>query len=320
MGLERVDERLINPPGAGDPGLYLDLRGLKDALMFDIGDNPLSNSDLVRVRALFISHTHIDHWIGFDRLLRCLLGTERTVHVFGPPGMADYVRGRVQGYVWNLTFEAHLTFIVHELDGDAFQVVKYSLEDRFREGHDLGRSEPHGGVAHRGDGWRVEFAELDHSTTCLGWAFVEEDKYRFDPARLAAVGLTPGPELAELKARFIAGQDVLRASALGDFARGRRIAYVTDTGFSQKSIDAVRRLADKADVLYCEATYPDGDLDKARAVRHLTGGQCGALAKASEAQRLVPFHFSRRYAADPTEILADVEAGRTGKRDWLGDL
>lgn len=320
MGLERVDDRLINPAGEGDPGLYLDLVGLKDALMFDIGDNALPVSDLMRVQALFVSHTHIDHWIGFDRLLRCLLGTERTVHVYGPAGMADYVRSRIHGYVWNLTFDAHLKFIVHELDGDAFKVVEHSLEDRFRTVRDHGRSEPHGGVAHRGDGWRVEFAELDHSTPCLGWAFVEEDRYRFDPARLAAAGMTPGPELAEIKARFVAGEDALRAGTLGEFSRGRRITYVTDTGFSQKSIDAVRRIGKDADVLYCEATYPDDDLDKARAVRHLTGGQCGAFAKACGAERLVPFHFSRRYAADPTQILADVEQGRLGRRDWLGGL
>ncbi len=320
MALERVDERLINPPGEGDPGLYLDLVGLRDALMFDIGDNALPVSDLVRVRALFVTHTHIDHWIGFDRWLRCLLGVERTVHVYGPPGMSDFVRSRIHGYMWNLTFDAHLRFIVHELDGDAFNVTELSLEDRFRTVRDRGRSGPHRGVAHRGEGYRVEFAEMDHSTTCLGWAFVEDDKYRFDPARIAAAGLEPGPVLAEMKRRFIAGEDALRAGTLGDFQTGRRITYITDTGFSPKSIDAARRIGRDADIFYCEATYPDDDLDKARAVHHLTGGQCGALAKASGAKRLQPFHFSRRYAQDPSQILQDVEQGRSGRRDWLGGL
>ncbi len=320
MSLEHIDDKLINPPGDGDPGLYLDLVGLREAAMFDIGDNALPVSDLVKVRTLFVSHTHIDHWIGFDRLLRCLLGAERTVHIYGPPGMGDFVRCRIHGYIWNLSFEDHLRLIVHELDGDAFEVVELSVEDRFRSVRDHGRSEPHRGIAHRGDGWRVEFAELDHSTPCLGWALVEEDKYRFDQARLAAAGLTPGPELAAMKTRFVGGEDALLAGTLGEFSRGRRIAYVTDTGFSPKSIEAVRTLAKDADVMYCEATYPDDDLDKARAVRHLTGGQCGALSRTAGVERLVPFHFSRRYAQDPAQILADVEQGRTGRRDWLGGL
>ena len=320
MALERVDARLLNPPGAGDPGLFLDLVGLKGALMFDIGENRLPASDLVRVQALFVSHTHVDHWIGFDRMLRCMLGSERSVHIYGPPGMAGFVRSRIHGYVWNLTFDAHLRFIVHELAGDRFHVVEYSLADRFHATRDLGVSEPHGGVAARGEGWRVELAELDHSTPCLGYALVEDDRYRFDPERLKAQGVAPGKHLADMKARFLAGEDRGRAEALGAFVPGRRVAYVTDTGFSSKSVEAVRRLAARADVLYCEATYPDADAAKAEGVRHLTGGQCGAMARAAEAQRLVPFHFSRRYAHDPAELLADVERGRSGERDWLAEL
>jgi ribonuclease Z len=149
---------------------------------------------------------------------------------------------------------------------------------------------------------------------------VEDDRYRFDPERLAAQGVAPGRRLADMKVRFLAGEDRAQAEALGTFIPGRRIAYVTDTGFSTKSVEAVRRLAAGADVLYCEATYPDADAAKAEGVRHLTGGQCGAMARAAEAQRLVPFHFSRRYAHDPAELLADVERGRSGERDWLGEL
>ena len=317
MALERFEERLTNPPGQGDPGLYVDLVGLKKAAMFDIGENTLSPGELTRVRALFISHTHIDHWIGFDRLLRVILGSEREVHIYGPPGMADFVRHRIHGYVWNLTFEDHVRFFVHELAGDTFHVVELSLEDRFQTVRDHGQSEPHQGVAHRGDGYRVEFAELDHTTPCLGWAFVEEDRYSFDLDRLTAAGMKPGPELAHLKARFLAGEDPLRAQTLGEFQPGRRVAYVTDTALTPKSVEAVCRLARNAEVLYCEATYPDEDLEKATAVGHLTGGQCGALARAASVKELVPFHFSRRYAQDPSQILSDIEEGRAGRREWI---
>ncbi len=318
MALERLEARLLNPSG-GDPGLYVDLVGLRQALLIDIGDNRLGAAELLRIRDLFVSHAHVDHWIGFDRLVRVWLGKERELCVFGPPGMADRVRHRLHGYVWNLTFDAHLHLTVHELHGDGFEVTGFSLEDRFATARPLGRV-PGGGVARRGPGYRVEYAELDHRTPCLAWAVVRSPRYSFDPDRLAEAGLQPGPHLAELKARFLAGEDPDRAAALGSFQPERRIAVVSDTCFSQEVVDAVRRLAAGADPLYCEATYPDELADKAAAVHHLTGGQCGALARAAGARRVVPIHLSRRFAHDPGAILADVERGRSGEVDWLSRL
>ena len=310
MALEQVKERLTNPPG-GDPGLYIDLVGLRRAVMFDIGEHRLSAAELLRVGDLLVSHTHIDHWIGFDRMLRVWLGKDRELRIWGPPGMHDFVWHRIHGYVWNLTFEDHVRFVVHELDGPRWQVVEYSVEDRFQQRRER---EPitHGGIAATGPGFHVEFAELDHSTPCLGYALVSDARYSFDPERLAAAGLRPGRHLAELKASFLAGNDLEQAATLGHFVPGTRIAYVTDTGYSDRSREAVRRLAHNADVLYCEATYPNSDIDKAEAVRHLTGGQCGALGREAGVQRLVPFHFSRKFASDPSEILADVREAQTG--------
>jgi ribonuclease Z len=316
--LERVEHRLVNEPG-GDPGLYIDLIGLRRAVIFDLGESSLSTRDLIKAADVCISHTHIDHWIGFDRLLRSWIGRARELRIHGPEGMAEHVWHRIHGYVWNLTFEDHLRIVTHEVVGDEVRVEELSIEDRFQRRRDHG-ARPHDGVLIQGPGFRVEFAEMDHSTTCLGFALVEDARYSFDPERLKAAGEAPGPGLRELRARFLAGEEPERAASLGEFTPERRYAYVTDTAFSAKSVAAVKRIAGGADVLYCEATYPEAEADKAAEVRHLSAGQCGAMARAAGAQSLVPFHFSRKHAADPSEILADVEAGRDGRPDWLGRI
>ncbi|MFA9562510.1 MAG: ribonuclease Z, partial [Nitrospirota bacterium] len=78
----------------GDPGLYVEIRWSRRALLFDLGDNtPLSPTSLLRVQDIFLSHTHMDHFIGFDRLLRVALGRGKRIRFYGPPGLIANIHG-----------------------------------------------------------------------------------------------------------------------------------------------------------------------------------------------------------------------------------
>jgi ribonuclease Z len=66
----------------GDPLVYCDLLGGKRAIMFDLGNNRLNVAQLRRVTDIFVSHTHMDHFIGFDKFLRVNLVEDHLFNIF----------------------------------------------------------------------------------------------------------------------------------------------------------------------------------------------------------------------------------------------
>ena len=64
----RFDPHLVNDP-FGDPGVYVDLKFERRALLFDLGDiSVLPTRKLLRISDVFITHRHMDHFAGFDHL------------------------------------------------------------------------------------------------------------------------------------------------------------------------------------------------------------------------------------------------------------
>src|SRR3546814_17293533 len=90
---------------------------------------------MLRIRDVFVSHTHIDHFIGFDQLLRILVGRDRTLRLFGPAGFLDQVEHRLAGYSWNLVhrYATDLVFVVTEIAsaGEAASAT-FRFPNRFR--------------------------------------------------------------------------------------------------------------------------------------------------------------------------------------------
>ena len=76
----------------GDPTVYVETLFEKRSLLFDLGEIfSLSPRKIRRIDQIFVSHAHIDHFVGFDHLLRLLVGQEKSVQLFGPSGFAERV-------------------------------------------------------------------------------------------------------------------------------------------------------------------------------------------------------------------------------------
>ncbi|HYZ65061.1 MAG TPA: hypothetical protein VE650_21635, partial [Acetobacteraceae bacterium] len=160
--------RLLNGR-TGDPGLYVEILHQSGAFLLDCGDlSALSPRHLLRVGVLAVSHAHMDHWAGFDRLLRVLIGREKTVSVIGPEGFAERLHHRLQAYTWNLAdrIAADLVFEVTEIAGTG---TWRRARTRLHRGFALEPLAPAvaGGVAARIGQVRLRAAVLDHGIPSL---------------------------------------------------------------------------------------------------------------------------------------------------------
>lgn len=327
---------LVNRP-FDDPGLYLDFLFARRAMLFDLGDiAPLSARKLLRITDICISHTHIDHFIGFDRLLRIMLGRDRQVNLFCPPGILRQVENRLASYSWNLieSYPTVFTLTVSELHPDGT-----GLRARFSSKRAFAREleEPisvREGVILDEENLRIRVAFLEHSIPCLAYAFEEKQHVNFMKNRLAELGVQVGPWLSELKRAVLRGDpdstviaayrengaEGGRVFTVGELKErvlrivaGEKIAYVTDTAFTPENRRRIVELAAGADYLFIEAVFLHSDLERARDRAHLTARQAGEIAREAQVERVIPFHFSPRHLGAEEELrqeLSDAFQGR----------
>jgi ribonuclease Z len=325
--------RLLNSP-FGDPGLYVALRYQGRAMLFDLGRidrQPITA--LLRVRQVFVSHTHMDHFIGFDHLLRVFLARENEIEIFGPRGIIDNVRGKLAGYTWNLVDSYPFVMTVHEVGPDRVDSVRLPARSAFAPEPTVSRR--FDGVLHEASDCFVTAAILDHRIPCLGFALNERTRLNVRPERLAALGVPAGRWLNELKQAVREGRPgstpivaewrdggehrtasfsvaELRERLLVE-TRGQKLAYVVDTLFNRENFARITDLVRGADIFFCESLFLDADRDQAEKRYHLTARQAGTLARAAGVARLENFHFSPRYERDPTPLRAEAQAAFRGE-------
>jgi ribonuclease Z len=333
----RFEARLVGGP-FGDPGLFVDFRNARRALLFDLGDTaPLAPRQLLRLSHAFVSHTHVDHFIGFDRLLRIALRRRSGVQCFGPPGFVDQIQHKLSAYTWNLVSAYTPPFVVTATELDAAGVLRrarFSTENEFaREPLPDGRAVD--GVLLEEPGLRVRCALLDHRTPSLAFALEEDSHVNVWRSRLTELGLRTGPWLADAKQAALEGASddlVLEARwrergvsferrvRLGDLrgdalrcVPGAKIAYVTDVAYTAENVRRIVALAQGATQLFIEAVFLEADAEQAARKQHLTACQAGAIARASAAREVIPFHYSPRYVGRESEVADEVQAAFRGE-------
>jgi ribonuclease Z len=320
----------------GDPGVYIDLKFASRAVLFDIGDiSALPTRKLLRVTDVFVSHTHMDHFAGFDHLLRVCLGRDTGVRMYGPPHFIEQVEHKLHAYTWNLVenYAADFGVTAHELGNDGgMQRALFRSRNRFAR-EPLSDDLLDDDVVLQDEQFQIRAQPFDHhGLPSYAFAFEEHTHLNVWKNRLDELGLPTGPWLTELKRRVRAGEpadatievrwrtrDGSRTErfALGELQQrvleavpGQRVCYVTDVAGHEENRRALIAFLRDADLAFIEAVFLERDREHAERKAHLTAVQAGAIARAAGVRAAIPFHFSTRYFPDEEPLRAEFA------REW----
>ncbi len=327
----------------GDPAVYVDFVFEKHAILFDLGDlRQLPTRKILRIRDVFVSHTHVDHFFGFDWMLRLCLGRAMRIRLYGPPGFLRQVESKLAGYTWNLVqnYDTDLTLEVTEIltDTDARSAC-FRCRTGFQRESERPIAVTHRTLLDELD-HAVQFNFLDHKIPCLAYALTEHHHVNIWKNRLAQLDLATGPWLRAFKRALLQGKPgettvvaprqaghapSERVFRLDELARriahvspGQKIAYVTDAVYHPANAERIVELAHGADQLFIEAVFGEELSARAAEKHHLTAGQAGTLARLAGVKFAVPFHFSPIYHHRKAELVQQFERAFRGDHSTTG--
>ncbi|MBI4983521.1 ribonuclease Z [Candidatus Woesearchaeota archaeon] len=245
------------------------LRYSSENILFDCGEGTqrqirIAGLKPAKITRLLISHWHGDHVFGIPGLLSSM-GVDQygqKLHIYGPKGSKKYLDHLLHSFAANAIIELD----VHEVEA---------------------------GIFFENENFRLEAQPLKHSSTCIGFSFVEKDKLRINISRATKLGLKEGPVLGKLQQ----GQDVvfkgkkITSKEVTDVVKGKKISYVADT----VPCEGANKLAQNADLLISEGTHLSDLQDKSEKFMHLTVKNAALIASENNAKKLIITHISPRY-------------------------
>ncbi len=222
-----------------------------------------------KIKQIFISHLHGDHYFGLIGLLTSFALNQRKtpIDIFSPPGLEEIIRVQMKhmggGFSYPLTF--------HELSTDSFSKI---FENPVLE---------------------VFSFPLVHRIPTVGYLFKEKPRPRSIRSEKIGEysihysdipGIKSGADFRLENGEVISNEELTTAPK-----SPKSYAYCSDTLYSEKILKFIKEV----DMLYHESTFCMDKLPEAEASKHSTAHQAATIAAKANAGKLIIGHFSSRY-------------------------
>lgn len=267
-----------------NPAILLKYQG--DYLLFDCGEacqialQKIKVSP-VRIKRIFITHWHADHFAGLLPLIETLHLSNRKepLEVYGPEA-SRFVDAIVELSYWGIGFE------IKPINVNLEEVEKiYS------------------------DEYEIYSIPVKHSVPAVGYLFKEKDHWKIDMKKAKKYGLQ-GKILSDLKE--VGGikfkNKIIKIEDIGFMKKGRKIIYSGDTEPCKKLF----KLA-KDSLMIHDSTFIEPFPERP----HSSAVEIAKLAKEYKVKKLVLTHFSKRYKTISLKTIKPIFKNTVAAKDLM---
>jgi ribonuclease Z len=248
------------------------LRHNKHIILFDAGE--CCQKELMKaaigfgsIRHIFISHLHLDHFLGIFGLIETL---------------------RLSTNISNETLNIYSPGNFEKLLINKWPFIKCN---RLKEGY----------TVNFGD-FDVKAFRVKHENEAFGFVIKEIDRIKFNEEKAEKLGIK-GKMFKEIlkKGKIKTEKREVKLEEVSFIKKGRKIVYTGDTAYS----DAIVKEAKDADVLIHEATFDESMQKEAEARKHSTVKDAALTAHKAGVKMLVLTHISSRYKKGEESLLLE---------------
>jgi len=246
-----------------------------------------------RIKHIFISHLHGDHYFGLVGLISTfrLLTREADLHIYCPKGLKEVITLQMKlGDSWT-----NYKLIFHELHSKNSELI---FED---------------------DKVEVYTIPLDHRVYTNGFLFKEKKGERKLDMNAVLNNNIDISYYRKLKQGYDVenndGKIIKNAIVTKPGIRPKSYAFCSDTAYNENIVPVIK----KADVLYHEATFLEKHKRLTDITKHSTAKQAAQIAVLSNVEKLILGHYSTRYndleefKTEAQTIFENVELAEDGK-------
>ena len=247
-----------------------------------------------RIKHIFISHLHGDHYFGLIGLISTfmLLGREAELNIYGPKGIKEVIMLQLKlGKSW---FNYPLNF--HELECKESEII---FED---------------------DKVTVITVPLKHRVYTNGFVFKEklgERKINIEAVKENNIDMSYLQKIKQgTDIENNDGKLILNKQITFDPEKPKSYAFCSDTQYYPACIPTIKNVT----ALYHESSFLDEHEYLCVKTRHSTARQAALIAKEATVDRLILGHYSTRYPsidkfkAEAKQVFDNVELAEDGKK------
>lgn len=265
--------------------------------------------EVQNINAVFISHTHIDHFVNFDMVIRHQIGIQRKVVICGPKDIAQQVQAKLKSYTWNLIESGAVVYEIRELISEN-EIKVFELEPPVWE---LVEKNPlYSNIIFQEKNFTVTGILLDHKIPTLAYLFKEIDTVKID---IQASGFRGGKWVRELKEAFEQKQ-AERIIIIEDhqyqtkdlfhllhLQKGDSLGIIMDHAAHAENHRKITSHFSDCRQVFIECFYKNEDKAFAETNYHSYAAMSGKVMREANVLQPVPVHFSRKYGPEDIELL-----------------